>query len=292
MSLSMLARATLSAALTPSLPSWPTVSLAVARWDRRHLSADPAALQDRMLASLAQHAPIDPWLLPWAPEATLSLRRLSAALIGRSDDYAGPLPVELLPAAEARELMDVLRRAAEAAGRPLDVCEQLAVALGQSGGHLFAAALLLHTATRTLARGSDARLDPCLALWLNERLTLGSSIAAFDPELCDGDPLGDARHYWAMVCAGVASVWAKRSGRRSAGRVLHAGFFLAPEPARRLRMRLEGPHPDRGRLSRMGLRHGISLGVAAARQAALSRRSRSAAAPDQAMLSAGRSVRW
>ena len=45
-----------------------------------------------------------------------------------------------------------------------------------------------------------------VTLWLDERLSLGAAIAAFDPILCDGDPLGDARHYWAMVCAGVASV--------------------------------------------------------------------------------------
>jgi len=292
MSLSMLARAALSAALTPSLPSWPTLSLSVARWDRSHLSADPAALQDRMLACLALHASVDPWRLPWASGEELSLRRLAAALIGRSDDYTGPLPVELLPAAEARVLMDALKTAAAAAGRPLDVCEQLAVALVQTDGQPLAAVLLLHIATRTLARGADARRDPCLSLWLDERLALGTSIAAFDPVLCDGDPLGDARHYWAMVCAGVASVWAKRTGRRGAGRVLHAAFFLAPEPARRLRQRLEGPHPDRGRLSRMGLRHGISLGVAAARQAERGQELPGADATARATLDSDRAARW
>ena len=292
MSLSMLARAAISATLTPSLPSWPTLSLAVARWDRSHLSSDPAALQDRMLACLAQHSPADPWQLPWAPGIDLSLRRLSAALIGRSDDHSGPLPVELLPAAPARELMDALERAAADGGRPLDVCEQLAVALVQADGQLLAAVLLLHLALRTLARGADARLDPCLSLWLDERLSLGASIAAFDPILCDGDPLGDARHYWAMVCAGVASVWAKRAGRRRAGRVLHASFFLAPEPARRLRMHLEGPHPNRGRLSRMGLRHGISLGVAAARQAERSRMTGAVEDDERVRLTSEHSARW
>lgn len=265
MALSVLLRAAASAALTPSVPSWPTVRLAVAGWDRSHLSADPAAIQDRMLALLAGHSPTDPWRLPWAPGAALSLTDLSAALIGRTDDYDGPMPEAMLPAAGARALMDVLGEAAEQAGRPLDVCEQYAVALDAAGGHPLAAALLLHLAVRVLARGADRRRDPALALWLDERLALGSAIAAFAGS--EADPLGDARHYWAMVCAGMGSVWAKQTGRRSAGRLLHAAFYLAPSAADRVRMRLDGPKFARAGLRRMGLRHGIGLGVAAARQA-------------------------
>ncbi len=265
MALTLLLRAAASAALTPSLPSWPTLGPASASWDRSHVSQDPAALQDRMLALLAGHSSADPWRLPWAPHATLSLTRLSAALIGRTDDYTGPMPTELLPSADARALMDDLSAAATAAGRPLDVCEQLDVALRATDGHPLAAALLLHLAVRVLARGSDRRRDPALALWLDERLALGAAIAAFADS--PNDPLGDARHYWAMVCAGMASAWAKQTGRRGAGRLLHLVFYLGLPPADRVRLRLEGPRADRVGISRMGLRHGISLGVAAARQA-------------------------
>ncbi|MFT5681179.1 MAG: hypothetical protein ACI8RZ_002085 [Myxococcota bacterium] len=265
MALSVLVRAAVSAALTPSVPSWPTVQIAVARWDRSHVSRDPAALQDRMLTLIAGHTPTDPWRLPWAPDAALSLTDLSAALIGRCDDYAGPMPEAMLPAVGARALMDDLSAAAAQAGRPLDVCEQFAVALAATDGHPFAAALLLHLTIRVLARGADRRRDPALALWLDERLALGAAVAAFEDAA--GDPLGDARHYWAMVCAGMGSVWAKQTGRRSAGRLHHATFYLAPQLADRVRMRLEGPHSERGRIRRMGLRHGITLGVAAVRQA-------------------------
>ena len=109
----MLTRALLSAATVPSVPSWPTLSRAT--WDGSHRSEDPAALQDRMLACLAQHRTADPWWLPWAPDAALSLTRLCAALIGRADDVSGALPVELLPV-EARALMDDLAAAADRAG--------------------------------------------------------------------------------------------------------------------------------------------------------------------------------
>jgi len=265
MALSVLLRAAASAALTPSVPSWPTARLAVMRWDRGHLSQDPAALQDRMLALIAGHVLVDPWRLPWAPEAKWSLVDLSAALIGRTDDYDGPMPEAMLPAAGARALMDALHVAAGRAGRPLDVCEQYAVALDAAGGHPLAAALLLHLAVRVLARGADRRRDPVLALWLDQRLALGSAIAAFANS--DADPLGDARHYWAMVCAGMGSVWAKQTGRRAAGRLLHVTFYLAPAAADRVRLRLDGPRFERTGLRQMGLRHGISLGVAAARQA-------------------------
>ena len=265
MALSVLLRAAASAALTPSVPSWPTARLAISRWDRSHLSQDPAALQDRMLALIAGHVLVDPWRLPWAPGATMSLIALSAALIGRTDDYDGPMPEALLPATGARALMDSLHVAAGRAGRPLDVCEQYAVALDATGGHPLAAALLLHLAIRVLARGADRRRDPVLALWLDERLVLGSAVAAFADSA--GDPLGDARHYWAMVCAGMGSVWAKQTGRRTAGRLLHAVFYRSPAAADRVRLRLEGPHVERTGLRRMGLCHGISLGVAAARQA-------------------------
>ena len=239
------------------------------RWARSHVSRDPAALQDRMLVRLAQHAPADPWRLPWSADPH-SLTLLLAALIGRTDDYTGPMPARYLPAEPARLLIDDLARAA----RPLDVCEQLAIALRAADGHLLAAALQLHLAARVLARGADARLDARLALWLDERLDLGAALAPFDPALSpSGDPLGDNRHYWAAFCAGLASVWAKRHGRRGAGRLLHATVFLGVPAATVLHSRLDGPDLSHTTVSRMGLRHGISLGVAAARQAAVRRHS-------------------
>src|SRR5262249_20322798 len=131
--------------------------------------------------------------LPWSPARTVATQRLFAAVVSFVDDYHGPYPAELFP----REPMAALIAALAARPRAaLDVVAQPGLALSLVGPPPFAAALALHGATRTLARGRDRRLGSPFDLSLEERLARGASVAPFGRQLGPHrDALGDTYHY-------------------------------------------------------------------------------------------------
>ncbi len=147
--------------------------------------------------------------------------------------------------------------------RALTVPAQLVRALGLAEGRLFDAVLGLHTATRVLARGRDARLHPDLALSLDERLARGRAIAPFHPDDArGGDALGDTYHYWANVAAGLFAA----SGRPSEARrhVVGALLYCGPVLMRTVRQGIFGSvlfYGAHARVDRLGLAHGRALAL-------------------------------
>jgi hypothetical protein len=228
---------------------------------------EPAILQARLLATLAQHHLINPWSL--SSPHTLSLSALAAALVSPVDHHTAPLPRDYLPIEQLPRLQAALTARATATDSALDVCEQLEVSLTLSGSRPLQAALALHCLTRVLARGQDRRLGPQTRLWLDERLAQGAILSGFAPALSGrGDRLGDLRAYWGACSAGLAATWAKQSGRRSAGRALQGLFYFGPTTGGALRAGLgrASPFGDHATVARIGLRHGLALGVATQRQ--------------------------
>lgn len=255
-------RALVGAAAGPHLPERETYRLHH-HSDPPHTSSEPALLQARLLATLAQHTLDTPWSLP-SHAGPLSLSDLAAALVSPVDAHRGPLHATYLPAAALPGLCARLSTRAAAEGRPLDVCEQLEVAMSAHPGRPLAAGLLLHCLARVLARGQDRRLGPQARMWLDERLAHGQTLAPFSAALRGaGDPLGDLTAYWGSASAGMAATWAKQHGRRSAGRLLQVLFYAGPSLGGHLR---RGPFGDHARVARVGLRHGLALGVATQRQ--------------------------
>jgi hypothetical protein len=155
------------------------------------------AMRDRALRDTR----CSPLHLPWCSTRTVATQRLFAAIVGFLDDYHGPYPEEFFPRVAMSALIDAF------AARPpasLDVIDQLDVALAVVGPHPFAAAVALHGALRTLARGRDRRLGASFDLSLEQRMARGASIAPFVRALGPrGDALGDTYHYWACFAAGL-----------------------------------------------------------------------------------------
>jgi hypothetical protein len=187
--------------------------------------------------------------LPWCATAP-PLRRTFPALVSFVDDYAGPYPRELFPAGEVARLLDRLR----AAAAPATLDEQLAAALEITGGRLFAAAVLLHAATRWLARARDTRaLGP---LPWSQRLDDAALLAPFAPAVeADGDAPGDTYHYWANFVAGCQTFL----DGGVAARAMRTLFVAGPVAMSAIRGGLFGRTLFAGNhaaVDRLGLMHG------------------------------------
>jgi hypothetical protein len=159
---------------------------------RRAITERAASLGDTRLGLLH---------LPWSPSRTVATQRLFAAIVSFVDDYTGPYPDELFPRGEMAKLIDAF------AARPrgsLDVLAQFDLARGVVGAFPLAAALALHGAVRTLARGRDRRLGAPFDLSLEERLGRGASLIPFAKDLGPTrDALGDTYHYWGCFAVGL-----------------------------------------------------------------------------------------
>jgi hypothetical protein len=169
----------------------------------RHERPGQGALGRAVCARVAslRDAGREPLFLPWAPRQPAATQRLFAAIVCFVDDYHGPYPEELFPRTAMAALIDAFASRERAS---LDPVAQLDLALGAVGPHPFAAALALHGAVRTLARGRDRRLGSAFDLSLEERLARGASIASFGRELGPrGDALGDTYHYWGCFSVGM-----------------------------------------------------------------------------------------
>lgn len=183
--------------------------------------------------------------------------RLTAALVSFVDDYAAQFPAEFFDDRAVSRLLSELKSLHQA-----DVLAVLRLPTCAAQPTTLEAVLVAHAALRQLARGRDDRALTQSRLSLEERLDLGGRMLPFPEEQSrGGDPLGDAYHYFATVAAGLAGTSAKR-------RLWMLPLFAAgPELMWGVREGLFGArlfYGNHARIDRMGLRHGIRLGRAAA----------------------------
>jgi hypothetical protein len=207
-----------------------------------------------------------PFCLPWCASRTVATQRLLAALVSFVDDYHGEYPEELFPRSAMEALMDGFAASPAAS---LDVVEQFDVALALVGPFPFAAALALHGAVRTLARGRDRRLGAPFDLSLEQRLARGASLVPFARALGPrGDVLGDTYHYWACFAAGLHC---SRRAHDPARRAMRALFGVGADLMAAVRHGVFGHELFGGThdaVDRAGLSHGLQLGALLARRSA------------------------
>jgi hypothetical protein len=244
-------------------PPMPRFQEYVARLEPRAVNENPErtlfgrAIRARVAGTSGAHR--QPLFLPWSPRQKLATQRLFAAVVSFVDDYNGPYPDELFPRAPMAALIDVFATSPRSS---LDLVAQFDRALTIVGPHPFAAAVALHGAVRTLARGRDRRLGSPFDLSLEERVARGASVAPFARELGPHrDALGDTYHYWGCFSIGM-----------------HCGVRL-DDPARWALLGLTGAGADLMALVRSGVfahplfcgnhaavdRAGLTHGFAAAR---------------------------
>ena len=258
----MLARALAAVASSEAMPGWRTYRAEVERSRCRFDSTEqvPSAMLEelRKLGSRAEPSGgAGARGLSWSSGAPIVPARLTAALASFVDDYGGPFPREFFPEEAVRALLNELRERAPAS---LTIPRQFALAVGATG-NLLSAVVLLHATLRWLARGRDARAYPTMApMSIAERVRAGASVAPFRPEESpDGDPLGDAYHYWAMVAAGM---FRSRIASEAARALFGALFWSAPwlmSAVRRGIFRRTLFYGNHATVDRLGLSHGIAL---------------------------------
>jgi hypothetical protein len=198
----MAARAAWGVSTSPPMPRFEEY---VARLQRKSVNENPeqSSIGRAIRARVAgrNDAQREPLFLPWSPRQAIATQRLFAAVVSFVDDYHGPYPDELFPRAPMAALIDAL---ASRARGSLDLVAQFDLALNTVGPHPFAAAIALHGAVRTLARGRDRRLGSPFDLSLEERMARGASVAPFARELGPHrDALGDTYHYWGCFSIGM-----------------------------------------------------------------------------------------
>jgi hypothetical protein len=250
------ARATWGVASSPPMPRWREyMAWTTELRDAAEVWNPPDIVLERRLVALATGPRDD--ALPWADMSAPRSRRVYAGLVSFVDDYEGPYPEELFPAAEVHALRLALR------GRPRTIDEQLEAALATTGGRAFAAAILLHAATRLVARNRDSRALGDLA-W-TERALDAAWIAPFAPEVAgDGDAPGDTYHYWANFAVGMQAEIRGTLVPRAVG----AAFYAGPVAMTWIRGRIfrstlfAGSHAI---CDRMGLAHGRAVARAGRR---------------------------
>lgn len=218
----MLARASWAVASSGTMPRW----RAWMEWnDARRDAVDrvnppPLELEPALITLVRRRQCTTRASLPWVADQSPPSRRIVAALVSFVDDYRGPVPSEMFPQEETRALRLALRD--RAGGGALGIHEQLEVALGATGGKVFAAAVLLHAVTRLVARNRDTRALGSLS-W-EERLADASWIAPFPRAIAGrGDAPGDTYHYWATFVAGLHSELRRTLVPRAVGVLFAAG---------------------------------------------------------------------
>lgn len=255
----MVVRATWGVSVSPPMPRFEEYLARLGPSTGRENGADTEvrrALRERALELRDSHRP--PLHLPWCPTRAIATQRLFAAIVSFVDEYHGPYPEEFFPRAAMSALIDAF------AVRPpmsLDVVDQLEASLSVVGPHPFAAAVALHGALRTLARGRDRRLGAPFDLSLEQRLAKGASIAPFARALGPRrDALGDTYHYWACFAAGLHCGIRTRDPARLA---MLALFGVGADLMAAVRHGIFGHELFAGKhdaVDRAGLSHGLEIG--------------------------------
>jgi hypothetical protein len=255
-------RATAAVSSSPPMPLYELYLQMSSVGVRDQISNPVGELLLQELVSVVVHSSPQAWSrLPWS-SSKVRVRRLFPALISFVDDYDGSFPDEYFPEQLTARLITKLGYD-DPAGANLRLPDQFRLALEVAADHPIGAAILLHAATRHLARGRDNRAFPELAFELDRRIQLGRRIAPFPAELAGaGDPLGDTYHYWANVTAGMCYA-CSRGESRVVRHMLRWLFHFGPDLMSLIRQGIFGSVLFAGNhksIDRMGLRHGMHLG--------------------------------
>jgi hypothetical protein len=254
----MVVRAAFGVSVSPPMPRFEEYLARLGHTAGRQNPADAdlrRALRER--ARALRDARCRPLHLPWCPTRTVATQRLFAAIVGFVDDYHGPYPEEFFPRNAMTALIDAFAAHPPAS---LDLIDQLDTSLTIVGPHPFAAAIALHGALRTLARGRDRRLGAPFDLSLEQRMAGGASIAPFSRALGPrGDALGDTYHYWACFAAGLHCGLRTRDPARL---VMLALFGVGADLMAVVRQGVFGHELFAGKhdaVDRVGLSHGLEI---------------------------------
>ncbi|MBL8021375.1 MAG: hypothetical protein JNM27_17015 [Leptospirales bacterium] len=195
--------------------------------------------------------------LVWT-SSPVSSRRLASYIISFVDDYRGSAPEEFFP----WDRLSLLFAALANGDTPMPLPFQLRLALHHADQNLLSALVLIHSASRIIARGRDYRILPVpLHFSLEARLLFAARFAPFDSEISQGgDILGDTYHYWAMLLAGFF-FWSPATFSLIPYRPL---FMLAPDLMRIVRQGIFRSYLFNGNhktIDKLGLRHGRIIGI-------------------------------
>lgn len=204
--------------------------------------------------------------IPWSSRR-IRPSRLSASLIAFSNDHGKKTVQEFFPVDEILTYLQAVKRQAEITCKPLTIIDQYDLALQQTRNNPVAAAILAHSAFRSVARSSDTRLDSRLAFSIDSltepitMMNIARSITDFT--INDRrDPLGNTYHWWSQFTANMIFSLQKREYPAQIY-IYRKAFSLGPELTVGLRSRLlrmplaAGDHKQ---VDRQGMRIGRVMG--------------------------------
>lgn len=143
--------------------------------------------------------------LPWT-EHRFSQGLHLATVISFSDQHNRPVTPEYFVPERARVFVNEVSEFADENGRQATIPEQFSFALELSEGSVLGASVISHAGTRSIARGSDSRVDPLIDYTAQEVKDWRDDVASFEAITGKyGDPPGDTYHFWGAFIAGLLS---------------------------------------------------------------------------------------
>lgn len=203
---------------------------------------------------------------PWSSRR-IKPSRLAATLIAFSNDHGKKTVPEFFPVDEIFTYLQSVKTRSSQTGKQLTIADQFNLALEQTHNNPIAAALLAHSAYRSVARSSDTRLNPHLVFEVESNtqpitmMNIARSTADFS-ENDKRDPLGNTYHWWSQFTAGMTFALLKRDNPFQV-LMYNKAFSLGPELTVALRSKLlhmplaAGDHKA---VDRQGMRLGRAMG--------------------------------
>lgn len=140
--------------------------------------------------------------LPWSSQR-VNIHSLFESLLAFTDDHTETIHQEYFPVDQSKHFIKEVIASSRLRGAPLQLPEQLRIALEYTDGQLLAASILCHSASRAVGRNRDQRVDPAFKFDTDTMRQWGASIARFDDNK-QFDPPGDTYHFWATFSMGLA----------------------------------------------------------------------------------------
>lgn len=227
------------------------------------------AFASRIIGAEAQskHTMTELLTVPWSSRR-IKGNRLAASLIAFSNDHGKNTVPEFFPTDEIFKYLEDVKKQASDTGKPLTLVDQYDLALQQTNSNPVAAALLAHSAYRSVARSCDTRLDPRLDFQTNSStgaismMDIARSTADFAVKDAMHDPLGNTYHWWSQFTAGMVFSLLKRKTPLQI-RVYNTAFRFGPELTKGIRTDMLGMPLDAGdhkHVDRQGMRVGRAMG--------------------------------
>lgn len=140
--------------------------------------------------------------LPWSPHK-VNIHTLFKTLVTFTDDHTETIYQEYFPTTQINHCIEEIISTSKLKGTPLQLPEQLKIALKYANGQLLPASILAHSASRVIGRNRDQRVDTAFKFDANIMQQWSASIARFD-DARQFDPPGDTYHFWATFSMGLA----------------------------------------------------------------------------------------